>query len=61
MSLHGLRVGLSKMDWEQVHHSSDPEWPHENYKLFDIQKRTILFVVLSKIGRNVTISGKLLT
>ena len=42
-------IVLQKHSGEQVHHSSDPEWPDEKYKLFDIQKRTI--------GRHVTISA----
>ena len=33
MSLYGLTVGFSKMDYEQVHHSSNQERPDENYKL----------------------------
>ena len=47
-------IFLQKHSGEQVHHSSDPEWPDENYKLFDVQKRTILAIILSKIGRHVT-------
>ena len=33
----------------------------KNYKLFDIQKRTILAIILPKIGRHVHISAKFLT
>ena len=58
MSPHESTDGFSKMDYEKVNHSSDPEWPDENYKLFEIQKRTILVIILPKIGRYATISAK---